>query len=93
MVISRDQNVGRIHSVRIENSTFERVQELKCLGTTLTNQNSIAEIIKSRLRSRNACYLSVQNLLASRLLSKNLKIKIYRTIILPVFCMGVKLGR
>ena len=54
---------------------------------------SIPEEIKSRLRSGNACYHSVQNLLSSRVLSKNLKIKIYRTIILPVFCMGVKLGR
>jgi len=58
------------------------------LGTTLTNQNSIAEEIKSRLKSRNACYHSVQNLLSSRLLSKNLKIKIYRTIILPVVLYG-----
>jgi len=49
------------------------------LGTTLTNQNSIPEEIKSRLSSGNACYHSVQNLLSSRLLSKNLKIKIYRT--------------
>ena len=88
MVMSRDQNAGRIHSVRTDNSTFYRVEE-----TTLTNQNSIAEEIKSRLNSGNACYHSVQNLLSSRLLSKNLKIKIYRTIILPVFCMGVKLGR
>jgi len=56
--------------------------------TTLTNQNSIAEEIKSRLRSGNACYLSVQNLLSSRLLSKNLKIKIYRSIILPVVLYG-----
>ena len=45
---------------------------------------SIAEEIKSRLRSGNACYHSVQNFLSSRLLSKNLKIKINRTIILPV---------
>ena len=74
-------------------STFERVEEFKYLGTTLTNQNSIPEEIQSRLRSGTACYHSVQNLLSSRLLSKNLKIKIYRTIILPVFCMGVKPGR
>ena len=43
MVMSRDQNAGRIHSVRMDNSTFERVEEFKYLGTTLTNQNSIAE--------------------------------------------------
>jgi len=76
MVMFRDQNAGRIHSVRIDNSTFERVEEFKYLRTPLTNQNSIAEEIKSRLRSGNACCHSVQNLLSSRLLSKNLKIKI-----------------
>ena len=54
------------------------------MGTTLTDQNSITEEIKSRLKLGNACYYSVQNRLSSRLLSKNLKIKIYRTIILPV---------
>ena len=88
MVMSRDQNAGRNHSVRIDNSTFKTVEEFKYLGTTLTNQNSIPEEIKSRLRSGNACYHSVQNLLSSRLLSKNLKIKIYRTIILHVVLYG-----
>jgi hypothetical protein len=76
------------HSVRMDNSTVERVEEFKCLGTTLANQNAIAEEIKSRLRSGNACYYSVQKRLSSRLLSKNLKIKIYRTIILPVVLYG-----
>ena len=55
---------------------------------SLTNQNSIVEEINSRLRSGNACYHSVQNLLSSRLLSKKLNIKIYRTIILPVVLYG-----
>jgi len=64
------------------------VEEFKYLGTTLTNQNSIPEEIKSRLRSGNACYHSMQNLLSSRLLSKNLKINIYRNIILPVVLYG-----
>ena len=83
MVMSLDQNAGRNHSVRTDNSTFERAEEFKYLGTALTNQNSIPEEIKSRLRSGNACYHSVQNLLSSRFLSKILKKKIYRTIILP----------
>jgi len=74
--------------VRIDNSTFERVEEFKYLGTTLTHKNSIPEEIKSGLRSGNACYHSVQNLLSSRLLSNNLKIKICRTIILPVVLYG-----
>jgi hypothetical protein len=56
--------------------------------TTLTNHNSNPEEIKSRLKSGNACYHSVQNLLSSSLLSKNVKIKIYRTIILPVVLYG-----
>jgi len=88
MVMSRDQNAGRSHSVRNDNSTFEKVEEFKYLRTTLTNQKSIAEEIKTRLRSGNTCYHSVQNRLSSRLLSKNLKIKIYRTIIFPVVLYG-----
>jgi len=52
------------------------------------NQNCIQEEIKSRLKLGNACYHSVQNLLSSSLLSKNIKIKIYRTIILPVVSYG-----
>jgi len=62
MVMSRDQNARRIHSVKIDNSTFDSVEEFKYLGTTLTNQNSIAEEIKSRLKSGSTCYHSVQNL-------------------------------
>jgi hypothetical protein len=58
------------------------------LETTLTNQNSIQEEIKRRLKSGNACYHSVQDLLSYSLLSKNTKIKIYRTIILPVVVYG-----
>jgi hypothetical protein len=52
------------------------------------NKNSILGEIKSRLKSGNACYHSVQNLLSS--LSKNIKINIYRTIILPVVLYGCK---
>jgi UDP-galactopyranose mutase len=84
MVMFRDQNAGRNHSRTIDNSSFERVEEFKYFGTTLTNQNSIQEEVKSRLKSGNACYYSVQNRLSSSLLTKNLKIKIHRLTILPV---------
>ena len=77
-----------ISVIKIDNSSFERVEEFKYLGTTLTNQNSIQEEIMSRLKSGNACYHLVQNLLSSSLLAKNLKIKIYRTIILLVALYG-----
>jgi len=63
---------------QIDNSSLERVEEFKYLGTTLTNQNCIQEEIKSRLKSGQ-----VQNILSSSLLFKNLKIKIYKIIFLP----------
>jgi hypothetical protein len=94
MVVARDQNAGRSHSIKTDRSSFEMVEEFRYLGTALRNQNSIQEEIKSRLHSGNACYHSVQNGLSSSFLSKNIKIKIYRAIIFCLsFCMGVKLGR
>jgi hypothetical protein len=77
--------------VKIDNSSIERVEEFKYLETTSTDQNFIQEEIKSRLKSGNTCYHSVQNLLSSSLLSKNLKIKIYKTIILPVVLYGCEI--
>jgi len=66
------------------------VEEFKYLGPNLKNQNSIQEEIKNRFKSWNACYNSVQNLLSTTLLSKNLKTKIYRTVILPFVLYGCK---
>jgi len=71
LLMSRDQNARRSHS------SFESFDEFKYLGTTLTNRKSIYEEIKSRLKSWNACYHSVQNILSSSLLPKNFNIKIY----------------
>jgi hypothetical protein len=56
----------------------------KSLGKTARNQNLIQKEIKRRLNSGNACYHLVRNLLSSRLLCKNVKITIYKTIMLPV---------
>ena len=64
------------------------VEEFRYLGITITNQNSIQEEIKSRLKTGDACSPSVQGLLSSSLLSKYLKIKIYRIIILPIVLCG-----
>ena len=68
MVMSREQMAGLSHTLKVDNSSIERVEEFKYLGMTLTNQNSILEEIKSRLKLGNACYHSVQNLLFSSLL-------------------------
>ena len=84
MVMSPDWNVGQKHNMKIDNKSFERVEQLKDLGTFLMKQNSIQEEIKSMFKSGNAyCHL-VQNLLSSILLSKNIKIKTYRTIIVAL---------
>jgi hypothetical protein len=83
-LLSRHQNVGQYPDIKIANRSFKNVSQFKYLETTVTNQNLIQEEIKRRLNSDNACYHSVQNLLSSRLLSKYLKIRIYKTIILPV---------
>jgi hypothetical protein len=84
MVISGDQNAGRSYSMKIDNSSVERVEQFKYLGTALTDQNSIHEESKSRLQSVNVCCHSVQNILCCSLLYKNLKTKIYRTITMRV---------
>jgi hypothetical protein len=62
MVMSQDQNAGQNGYIQIGNESFEIVEQFKYLGTIQMNQNSIHAVIKSRLKSGNACYHSVQNL-------------------------------
>jgi hypothetical protein len=83
MLLSCHQNVGQNRDIKIANRLFENVSQFEYLGTTVTNQNLIQEKIKRRLNSGNACYHSAQNLLSSCLLSKNFKIRICKTTILP----------
>jgi hypothetical protein len=75
MVISRDQNGGRSHSMRTDNSSFERMEQFKYLETTLTNQTSIQEEIKSRLKSGSVCYNSAQKCCLSVCYPKTLKLR------------------
>jgi hypothetical protein len=88
MVMSGDQKAGQIHNIKTDNSSFGRVKQFRYLGTTITNQISIQEEIKSRMKSGNTCSHLVQNLLSSSLPSKNIKIKMDRIIILSVALYG-----
>jgi hypothetical protein len=73
MLLSRHQNAGQNHSINIANRSFENVAQFRYLRTRVINQNFIQEEIKMRFNSVIDCYLSVQNL------SKNVKIRIYKT--------------
>jgi hypothetical protein len=69
MLLSRHENAGENHDIKIAARCFENVSQFRYLGTTITNQN----LIQRRMNSDNACYHSVQNFMSSRLLSKNEK--------------------
>jgi hypothetical protein len=84
MLLSCHHNAGQNYDIKVGNRHFENVAQFSYLGTAITNKNLIQKIIKKRLNLGNACYHSVQHLLSSRLLFKNVKIRIYKTIILPV---------
>jgi hypothetical protein len=88
MLLSHHQNVGQNRHIKLANRPFENVSQFKYLGTAVTNQNLIQGEIKRGLNSGNTCYHSVQNFLSSSLVSRNIKIKIYRTIILPMVSYG-----
>jgi hypothetical protein len=83
MLISR-KKVGQKHSIKIANRSFEGVAKFKYLRTTLTDQNCMQEETKFG----NAYHYSVQSLLPSRVLPRNVKVKIYKTIIPPVVLCG-----
>jgi hypothetical protein len=88
MLLCRHQNAGQNHDIKTANGCFDNVAQFKYFRTTVTNLNLIREEINRRLNSGNTCYHSVQNLLSSHLLSRNIKINIHKTIILPVVLYG-----
>ncbi|KAJ4440485.1 hypothetical protein ANN_08626 [Periplaneta americana] len=78
----------RPHKCLVCGKTFKQVEKFKYLGATVKNINDTWEEIKNRINMGNACYYSVEKLLSSSLLSKNLKVRIYKTVILPVVLYG-----
>jgi hypothetical protein len=88
MLLSRYRNVGQNRDIKIANTSFGNVLQFRYLEKTVTKQNLIQEEIKRKLNSGNACYHSVQNILSSRLLSKNITIRKYKTTNLLVVLYG-----
>jgi hypothetical protein len=86
MLMSHYQKAEQKHSIKTANRSFKDVTKSKYLGTALTNQSCMHKEI--RLNSGNACYHCAQSLLSSHLLSRNVKVKIYKAIILPVVSYG-----
>jgi hypothetical protein len=89
MLMSHHQNVGYICNVKIANRSIENMRQFKSLRMTIIVQNSVYEEIKRRLNSCNACYHWVHYLPSSYPLSKEVMIKIYKTIIFIWFCMDI----
>jgi hypothetical protein len=86
---SINTNICIVKRIRTINCKYEN---FGYFGTTLTNQSLIQEEIKRRLNSGNVCYHSVQNLLSSRLLSKNVKLRYAKPHYCLWFCMDMTLG-
>jgi hypothetical protein len=78
MLVSVHKNAGQNLEIRITTRLSENASQFKYLGTRVSDQNLIQDEIKRRLNSGNACYHSFQNLLSSRLLSKNLNLECKR---------------
>jgi hypothetical protein len=89
--MSHHENTGQSYNLLITDKFFEKLAKFKYLGTRITDQNCIHQEIKIRLNLGNAYYRSVQSLLSSRILCRNLETEIYNTIILPVALYGCEL--
>jgi len=91
MKIEDVRNTKVVAFILFQHSAYGQVKMIQSHGvwvSSLMNENSIHEEIQSILKSGNACYHSVQNLLSSNLLSKKIKTKIQRTIILLAVLFG-----
>jgi len=90
-VKSGEENAEQKDSIKIGNKSFEKIEQFRYFERTPTNQHSAYGENKSRLKSRIVWCLSVQNLLSSRFISKNIKIKMYRVMILSPVIYGCEI--
>ncbi|KAJ4441769.1 hypothetical protein ANN_11627 [Periplaneta americana] len=88
MLAENPQTIRENTEILLESSKAIEVEKFKYLGAAVTNINATQEEIKHRINMRNTCYYSVEKLLSSSLLLKILKVRIYKTVILPVVVYG-----
>jgi hypothetical protein len=91
-VLMSRKTIEQKRNIKISNRSSEGVENLKYFGVTITDQNCMPEEVKSRNKLGYACYHSVQSHLSSRLLSRNVKVKTHKTVILPLVLYVLKLG-
>ena len=80
MQVGYHRGVMANEHITVCSNSYEKVKTCKYSGSLLTNQNSVHEGIKCRLKAGNSRYYSVHTFLSSQRLSNNLEIKIYKAI-------------
>jgi hypothetical protein len=88
MLSSRKSSSGQDRNIIINGATYKKCSSFKYLGSLITEDNNMKEEIRSRIAGGNRCYLALQRIFKARSLSKNLKLKVYRTIVRPVVMYG-----
>ena len=87
MYSSRDKHPTG-HNVNFGRFNFECVREFVYLGTQVNNNNNTGEEITRRINLANRCLFGLGSILRSKLLSRNTKLLIYKTLVLPVLMYG-----
>ena len=89
MILSRsNRNYGLEQHIELEGHTFRKVSQFKYLGSIITQDNELKTEVSTRIQLANKGYYGLERILKSRTLSKNLKIRIYMTLLRPIVLYG-----
>lgn len=84
MISRKIRNCGQEQHIEIEDHNFKRLSQFKCLGSIITQNNKVKTKASSRIQQANKVYYELEKVLKSRTLCKNLKIRMYLTILRPI---------
>jgi hypothetical protein len=91
MVVSRrNGNLVQEEFIEVEEYKFRRIDQFKYLGSIITQDNDIKTEISMRLQSANKCFFGLSNIFRSRAISKNLKVRMYLTLLRPIVLYGAE---